>query len=155
MRQDHPRARSRRTLLRPGAGRRSPQTRPRLERPGRRAGAGRTRRGASWEGFVVGQILDFLGQLGVRHEPHYFRTSDGWEVDLVLELGGKRWAFEIRLTASPSTEDVRRLDRAAALLGADVRVLLSRTDDPVEQDGRISCNLPWLLRRLRGEASTS
>jgi len=109
--------------------------------------------GASWEGFVIGQILDCLGQTGVRLEPCYFRTSDGHEVDLVVELCGRRWAIEVKLSASPSPEDLRRLDRTADAFQADVRVLVSRTAEAVEEDGSISCGLPWLLRRLRLESA--
>jgi hypothetical protein len=109
--------------------------------------------GASWEGFVLGQILDALGAGRGLEEPSFFRTADGHEVDLVFALRGRRWATEVKLTTSPSPEDFRRLDRAAELCGADVRVLVSRTTDAVEGDGRISCSLWWLLRRLGREAA--
>lgn len=54
--------------------------------------------GASWEGFVIEQIA--------AHAPAgadlcYFRTAAGAELDLVLTLGGKRHAFEMKYSTAP------------------------------------------------------
>ncbi len=51
--------------------------------------------GASWEGLVV----EHIARWGV---PMYFwRTQDGAEIDLVLDLGSARWGVEIKRTDSP------------------------------------------------------
>src|SRR5262249_17407220 len=65
--------------------------------------------GASWGGFVIEQPLG-AGALGRRpFEPYFFRTSDGYEIDLVLDFGGaERWAVEIKLTSSPTPADWER-----------------------------------------------
>jgi len=105
--------------------------------------------GASWEGFVIEQILGTLGALGQAATPFFFRTSDGYPLDLVLELAGKRWAFEIKLTSEPKDEDLRRLQKTADLIGAERRVLVSFTARPTRDATRISCSLPWLLEFLR------
>ena len=51
--------------------------------------------GASWEGFVIENLLS-VAPAGTRAS--FYRTSAGAEVDLVLELPGRRgpWAIEIK-----------------------------------------------------------
>jgi uncharacterized protein len=104
--------------------------------------------GASWEGFVIEQLLAVLAQRDLRADAYFFRTSDQHEIDLVLEGGGRRCAIEIKLTASPGADDMRRLNRAADLVDAHTRVLVSRTRDAVVNAREVSCGLPWLLRHL-------
>jgi predicted AAA+ superfamily ATPase len=54
-------------------------------------------RGSSWEGWVIENILgEFPGWRG-----HFYRTSAGAELDLVLEKGRKRIALECKLSAAP------------------------------------------------------
>lgn len=108
--------------------------------------------GASWEGFVIEQVLAAASHRGIQVEPYFFQTSDGQEVDMVLDLGHSLPAVEVKLTTQPSAEDMRRLNRAADLIGAHRRVLISQTTD-VATDGRqISCDLPWLVAHLVGVA---
>jgi predicted AAA+ superfamily ATPase len=104
--------------------------------------------GASWEGFVIEQVLAHLAQRDRVAEPYFFRTSDQHEVDLLLDFGTELWAIEIKLTTSPGPEDLRRLGRAAALVGADKRVLISRTPHSAASEREVSCSLPWFLRRV-------
>ena len=107
--------------------------------------------GASWEGYVIEQVLSSLAAAGRRHDACFFRTSDGHELDLLIDLDGERWAFEIKLTSQPDAHDLTRLDRAADLVGATRRVLVSHTRRPVFSPTRISCGLRPLLRHLLAE----
>jgi predicted AAA+ superfamily ATPase len=102
--------------------------------------------GASWEGFVIEQVLAHLAQRDRGGEAYFFRTSDQHEVDLVLDFGDQLWAIEIKLTATPGTDDMRRLNKAADLIGARKRILVSRTARSMANDREISCSLPWFLR---------
>jgi hypothetical protein len=43
------------------------------------------------------QILGHMEATGQRYEAHHLRTSDGQEIDLMLELGGEPWAIETKL----------------------------------------------------------
>ncbi len=104
--------------------------------------------GASWEGFVIDQLLTLLAQRDHRAEAFFFRTSDQQEVDLVLDFGAQLWAIEITLTATPGPDAMRRLNRAADLIGARKRILISRTPRSVANDQEISCSLPWFLRHV-------
>ncbi|MDY0167243.1 MAG: ATP-binding protein [Thermoguttaceae bacterium] len=104
--------------------------------------------GASWEGFVVEQIITMLRQCDVPFEPYFLRTSDQFELDLLLVLGSERWAFEVKLTASPSIHDMDRLARLAGMVGATRCFLVSQVRETIETGQRISCNLPWLLAHV-------
>jgi uncharacterized protein len=70
-----------------------------LNLPNYNALAGHPVVGASWEGFVIEQILA-AAPAGTR--PFFYRTSSGNELDLVLELpGGSLRAIEIKYSAAP------------------------------------------------------
>ena len=58
--------------------------------------------GASWEGFVVENLLAAAPQ---RTLASFFRTARGAEIDLVLEMGGNRgvWAIEIKRSPAAAT----------------------------------------------------
>ena len=50
--------------------------------------------GASWEGFIIENILDLTPS---EAEPSFYRTSAGAEIDLILKWkNGERWAIEIK-----------------------------------------------------------
>ncbi len=56
--------------------------------------------GASWEGFVMEQVIRHVG---ARPEECYFwATHAGAELDLVIVRGRKRLGFEIKRTSAPS-----------------------------------------------------
>lgn len=78
--------------------------------------------GASWEGFALEQIL--AGYPG--WTAGFYRTSDGTELDLVLEKGGQRIGFEFKASASPSLTkgfwnscEVLNLDKAFIVAPVD------------------------------------
>ncbi len=54
--------------------------------------------GASWEGFVVEQVLAVVPPLA---EVGYYRTAAGAEIDLVVEVGPRRIGIEIKFSAAP------------------------------------------------------
>jgi len=63
--------------------------------------------GASWEGFVIENLLAAAGD---RYVPTFYRTEDGAEVDLVLERGGRvEYAIEIKRTTAPEVSKGFRL----------------------------------------------
>jgi uncharacterized protein len=105
--------------------------------------------GQSWEGFAVEQVLGYLSATGIEAEPCFFRTSDGHEIDLVLDLHGERWAVEVKLSAAPGIGDLERLNKCADLIQAERRVLLSRTRTTVESAKVVCTDLAGLVRLLR------
>lgn len=62
--------------------------------------------GASWEGWCIEQITMTLP----RWRASFYRDSNGQEIDLVLDRGGRRLAFECKATLSPT---LTRSGRAA------------------------------------------
>jgi predicted AAA+ superfamily ATPase len=106
--------------------------------------------GASWEGHVIESALATLLASGRTFEAYYFRTSDQHELDLVLDLEGELWAVEVKLTSSPGSDDMRKLDHVADMIRAKRRVLVSRVAEPSGKGARISCNLERFLGLLRG-----
>ena len=55
--------------------------------------------GESWEGYVVETLVSVLPP---RAKPHFYRTSAGAEIDLLIEHGdGALWAVEIKRSLSP------------------------------------------------------
>jgi uncharacterized protein len=109
--------------------------------------------GASWEGFAIEQISGVLGRTGHHCDLFFFRTSDQYEIDLVLDFGKRRWAVEIKLTSNPSPEDFARLDRSADLIAAEKRFLVSRDPETVMDGRRVACDLAWFLRYLEQPGS--
>lgn len=58
--------------------------------------------GASWEGFVVENLLNVAPE-GV--EAYFYRSSGGAEIDLLLHFpGGQLWAVEIKRSLTPRPE---------------------------------------------------
>lgn len=56
--------------------------------------------GASWEGFVIHQIIQHMGVTS--NERFFWATHSGAELDLLLVRGEKRLGFEVKRTSSPS-----------------------------------------------------
>jgi predicted AAA+ superfamily ATPase len=81
--------------------------------------------GASWEGFVLENLLSCL-PVGVT--PWFYRTSAGAEIDLVIEKNSKeRYAIEIKRSQAPSVskgfhlgcEDIKATKRFIAYPGKE------------------------------------
>jgi hypothetical protein len=106
--------------------------------------------GQSWEGFVIEQTLGTLSVADRRATPYYFRTSDGYELDLVLDWGTDRWAIEIKLTSNPSSSMIERLNRTADLIAASRRVLVCRAARRIETEKLLVASLPVWLKTLVG-----
>jgi len=105
--------------------------------------------GTSWEGFVIEQTLATLSATDRRAQASYFRTSDGYELDLVLEIEGEIWALEIKLTSNPSSGMIARLDKTADLIQANRRILVCRIARKIQSESLLVTNLSGWLRGLR------
>ncbi|HEY9778010.1 MAG TPA: ATP-binding protein [Planktothrix sp.] len=102
--------------------------------------------GASWEGFVIENILSVMPDFTTAS---YYRTSGGAEIDLLLQMPGKRgtWAIEIKrgLTARPtrgfhsSLEDIKP-DKSYVVYAGDQRYPLGQNSEAI--------GLPELAREI-------
>jgi len=97
---------------------------------------------------VIEQILSALAANGSSYDPYFFRTSDGSELDLVLDLGSERWVFEVKLSSQPHPRDLERLRKLGDLLGARRRFLVSQTSRSAISDDLSSANLADTLTEL-------
>ena len=80
--------------------------------------------GSSWEGFVIEQLINAAPTA----QASFYRTSNGAEVDLVLEFrNGETWIVEIKRSSAPTGS--KGFYAAAADLSVERRLLIA----PVEQ----------------------
>jgi hypothetical protein len=64
---------------------------------------------AIFETAVVGEIMRRLSGRGERPHLHFWRTSTGVEVDLIVETGGKLIPIEIKMSATPDRSMARNI----------------------------------------------
>lgn len=102
-----------------------------LNLPDRDALLGHPVLGASWEGWVIEQIL---AQAPDGTRPYFYRTASGNELDLLLELpGGALRAVEIKHSAAPKVGkgfnealDALKLDKGFVIAPVDATYPLSQ-----------------------------
>jgi hypothetical protein len=105
--------------------------------------------GASWEGFVVEQLLAVAPE-GV--QGHFYRTSGGAEVDLLLSFpDGRLWAVEVKRSLAPRPE--RGFHSACADLSPERRFVVYPGEEtyPLGEDTQ-AVPLSALARLLAGAA---
>lgn len=84
--------------------------------------------GASWEGFVIEQLLSAMPGM----EASFYRTSHGAEADVVLTMkNGETWVVEIKRSSAPTVSKGFHL--AAVDVGATRKLLIA----PVENTYKI------------------
>ena len=107
--------------------------------------------GASWEGFVIEQALTAFQHAGRGWEAFHMRTADQRELNLVVEVGDERWAFEAKLTAAPRPADLARLNANADLIGAKRRFLVCQRCGFMEKESQIVCDLEGLIDYIEAQ----
>lgn len=102
--------------------------------------------GASWEGFIIEQILNALELMGIHSNNYYFRTHDGEEIDLILEFSpGEVWGIEIKLSSSISSSDVGKLKSMASTLGLKKYFIIGQIEKPVFSELGGICSIQTFL----------
>lgn len=66
-------------------------------------------RGLSWECFIIDQLISLFQQAEPGSQPYFWRTSQGHEIDLLIDLGKKKIPFEIKLHSAPTASDASGL----------------------------------------------
>lgn len=66
---------------------------------------GHPKLGASWEGFVVEEILQWVGE----RNAHFWATQSGAELDLLLTAGGARYGVEVKYGDAPGVTRSMRI----------------------------------------------
>ena len=101
--------------------------------------------GMSWEGFVIEHIINLLPNW----MPHFYRTSNGAEIDLLMQNGSQLLAFEIKASSAPKVS--KGFHSAKADLQPDASFVISRNNDQWQtKEGVTYSNLsrlPEILKR--------
>lgn len=105
--------------------------------------------GESWEGWIIEQILACYSSRGIEVEPYFFRDRDGLECDLVLDIEGKRELIEIKLGSHPAPQDLTKLRKIQAIIGADRLVLLTKCKDVVTKGSTWMTDLRGYIAAVR------
>lgn len=102
--------------------------------------------GASWEGFVIENLIAAAGE---RRVPYFYRTEDGAEVDLVFERGGiVEMAIEIKRSTAPALS--RGFHRAREVLAPTESFLVHGGSSSWPLAGGVEAiSLLELMRRLQ------
>ena len=96
--------------------------------------AGHPKIGASFEGFVVEQLLTLLEE----ENAYFWATHGGAELDLLVSRGGRRYGFECKLADAPGT--TRSMRVALDDLGLDHLWVLYAGDESYVLDHSISAH---------------
>ena len=110
---------------------------------------GYSRMGASWEGFVIENIMALLPQ-GTRTS--FFRSAAGAEIDLVLDLPGRQqpWAVEIKRGRAPHLE--RGFHHAREDVKPERCLVVCGTDEPFSMGNDVEAiGLAGMLEILAAE----
>jgi predicted AAA+ superfamily ATPase len=73
--------------------------------------------GALFETAVVAELAKLFYHRGLPPALWYWRSQDGWEVDVLVELRGKLHPVEVKLTATPRPVHVENVVRWRSLAG--------------------------------------
>jgi predicted AAA+ superfamily ATPase len=66
-------------------------------------------RGMSWESFIIDQLISVFQQAVPVSQAYFWRTSQGNEIDLLVDFGTKKIPFEVKLHSSPTAQDAGTL----------------------------------------------
>ena len=107
--------------------------------PDQAALQGHPKLGASWEGFVIEQILSWAGE----RNAYFWATHSRAELDLLVLANGKRWGFEIKYQDAPTITKSMRIAMQDLKLERLWVVYPGKTGYPMDE--RIACvSLPEL-----------
>jgi hypothetical protein len=105
--------------------------------------------GASWEGFVIEQLIAAAPQA----EASFYRTAHGAEADLVLGFrNGEIWVVEIKRASAPTVS--KGFHQAATDVGAIRKVLVAPVAAPYPmRDGIEVVDLRTAVAQIAGSPS--
>jgi predicted AAA+ superfamily ATPase len=74
-------------------------------------------RGLSWEAFIIDQLISAFQRFVPGSQAFFWRTAQGEELDLLMDVGGRRVPFEVRLHSAPTPHEAQGLRRCMQDLG--------------------------------------
>lgn len=101
--------------------------------------------GSSYEAFILSSIIERYP----RYTASFYRSSSGAEVDLILEKGTRRFAFEIKV--SPAPHIPRGFYEALKVIEPERAYVIAPVDEPYPLQGNTRvCSIRHLLPELDG-----
>ena len=103
--------------------------------------------GALFEGLIISEVWKTFLNCGKRPSAFFWRSQGGLEVDLIIQAKGKLWPIEIKLTATPSLNHVKGLNRFKDIAGNEASqqgVIVCRVDKMRSLPGK-NIALPWSI----------
>ena len=113
--------------------------------------------GALFKGLIMSETFKVFAMHGKRPAIFFWRSHDGLEVDMIIQIGKKLYPVEIKLTATPTIQHLEPLNKFKTIVGrdsAETGILVCR----VSKETPMSSNnlaLPWasfpewLLERMK------
>lgn len=100
--------------------------------------------GAHLENIAITDLLAWRETESIRPSIHYWRTSGGEEVDIIVEWKGRLLAVEVKATTHPGYKDARHLRTFMAEYGDDVvgAILMHAGEDTAWISERV-LSVPW------------
>ena len=99
--------------------------------------------GPSWEGWCIEQIVNAIP----RGHAYFYRTSSGEEIDLIIERGEKRFAFEFKASMVPKVSKGFR-GTLRVLRPVKTWIVAPVTESYQIPEGATVCNLEAVLKEL-------
>jgi uncharacterized protein len=101
--------------------------------------------GAFFEGLIISEAVKVFTFLGKKPDLFFWRSHDGLEVDLLIQMHGKLYPVEIKMTATPTLQHLEPLNKFKKIVGNDADetgVLVCRVPKKVSlSENNIA--LPW------------
>lgn len=95
-------------------------------------------RGASWEGFVIEDVLRRERVARPASSPWFWRTTAGAEVDLMIDRGNEKVALEIKAGRGGDSHSLRSLRACLPDIGADRAWFVDQADGIAGLGSRIA-----------------
>jgi predicted AAA+ superfamily ATPase len=94
--------------------------------------------GALFEGFIVSETIKIFSNAGKKRDIFFWRSHDGLEVDLIIQLHKKLYPVEIKLTATPSVGHLQAIEKFKLLSEKDASgtgLLVCATEKVINMPG--------------------
>lgn len=113
--------------------------------PGDDAAVSGAMAGSLFEELVINETVKLFTLLEMRKDIFFWRSHDGLEVDLIIQIGGKLYPVEIKLTATPLEGHLAPLENFKVLAGKDAAkegVLVCRVSETTKLPYN-NMAIPW------------
>ncbi|MFH1386490.1 MAG: ATP-binding protein [bacterium] len=110
--------------------------------------AGTSPYGRAFEHFIVLELKRLLDYREKEARLSFFRTSDGAEVDIILELDKEVWAVEIKSSAEPAAAEIRGLKSFKKDHRVDRSICVCQTPRPFTSEGIEFLNWQAFLKQF-------